>query len=85
MARRLLETLKIPTLFSAPASYTVCPVERFFGAIKRLDFERQELLSEPFSDMRHLKRLSNKQQMLSKITNYLIRLEPMKVKHLFMQ
>jgi len=50
MTRRLLTKLKVPTLFSAPASYTVCPVERFFGAMKRLDFDRRELLAEPFAD-----------------------------------
>jgi transposase len=39
---RLIDLLKIPTLFSAPASYLVAPIERVFGALKQKDFESEE-------------------------------------------
>lgn len=40
---KLLNTLKVPTLFSAPASFLVAPVERFFGALKSVDYEQMSV------------------------------------------
>jgi hypothetical protein len=36
---KLINCLKIPTLFSAPASYLVAPIERLFASIKNCNFE----------------------------------------------
>ncbi len=38
----LLSVLKIPTIFTAPASYLAVPIEGLFAAIKQKDFERDE-------------------------------------------
>jgi hypothetical protein len=39
---RLISRLSIPTMYSAPASYLVAPIERLFGALKCCNFEQQE-------------------------------------------
>ena len=43
--RRLFESLKIPYLFSAPASFLTLPIESVFKYIKLTDF-REKLLAE---------------------------------------
>lgn len=38
LVRRLLQDLRIPTLFPASASFLAAPVELAFGALKAQDF-----------------------------------------------
>jgi len=38
----VLDRLQIPTVFSAPASYIVIPVEQLFASIKALDLNMRE-------------------------------------------
>ena len=39
----LINSIEIPTLYSAPASYSAVPIERFFGAIKSKNYEEEEV------------------------------------------
>ena len=69
--RQAIERLEIPTIFSAPASFLVAPVEGVFGAIKAINFNSvSEPEIEEFKD-KGIKKLTNKQSIMSKISNYL--------------
>ena len=44
--KRVIRKLKLPTLFSAPASFICLPVEGFFAAIKKHKFDLNEIKKE---------------------------------------
>ena len=39
---QLINTLSIPAMFSAPASYLVVPIERLFASLKSINFDNKE-------------------------------------------
>ena len=81
--RRVLSSIGVPTLFTAPASYAYCPVELFFGTIKSIDFKSFPIEEFVVHGEKSVKRLSNKQELMWKISKYLMTIEPMKVKRIF--
>jgi hypothetical protein len=74
-AIKLINSLKIPTLFSAPASYLVAPIERLFGALKSFEFDRKELPSILKMLMPSAEKFTHTQMILSKISEYLLRMQ----------
>jgi hypothetical protein len=81
--RRVLSSIGVPTLFTAPASYACCPVELVFGAIKSIDFKSFPIDEFVVHGEKSVKRLSNKQELMWKISKYLMTIEPFKVKRIF--
>ena len=83
LVRKMIRKLRIPTIYSAPASFLAIPVEGVFGAIKQKNF-----LNEPDPDIQTLRelevrKLTNKQRLIYKISNYLFDLERDKVQNIF--
>ena len=83
LAVDILNRLNIPTIFSAPASYKAIPVEELFGAIKLKDFNKIRDLMPAEVGQPHFKKLTNKQAMMVKVSDYLFSLEPRKVTKIF--
>ncbi len=72
---KLLEQLRFPTVFSAPASYAAIPVEELFGKIKCLNLD-----SKPEPDISSLgnpkiSKLTLTQTAMLKISNYINQLQ----------
>ena len=85
MVREVLQKLQVPTIYSAPASFLAIPVEGLFGAIKAKNF-----LNEPDPDVETLrslgvKKLTNKQRLIIKISNYLFEVAQPKVTRIFVK
>ena len=61
---KLLESLRIPTVFSAPASYIAIPVGQLFGQLKSLDLKsKPDPNPDDFED-ETIKKFTNKQKVM---------------------
>ena len=69
----LLNTLRVPKMYSAPASYLAIPVERLFGSIEINDFEMQEDPSSLKKVLPNAKRYTHVQIIMAKIAEYLFK------------
>ena len=79
----LLERHRVPTTFTAPASYLAVPAEQIFKKIKCLDLD---LHAEPDKDKLgdlNIRKLTVKQTVMLKITNYLFKIGIGEVKDMF--
>jgi len=67
----LIENLKVPTMFTAPASYLAASIENFFGALKGVDFKKR-LDPEP-KDLQipGIRNLTHSQIIILKISKYI--------------
>jgi hypothetical protein len=73
--RNILKNLGFTVLFSAPASYDVMPVERFFFSIKRKDFQDVETPNPSAVKSDNIQKFTLKQKMMMKISQHLRSLE----------
>ncbi len=74
LVRDCISSLKIPTLFSAPASFLAIPVEGVFCNIKALDFSD---LPDPEPQVfggKLIKKYTHKQKMILKVSTHLLNL-----------
>ena len=80
--KEVLHKLQVPTIYSAPASFLAIPVEGLFGAIKGKNF-----LNEADPDAETLralgvKKLTNKQRLILKISNYLYNIDRVTIRRI---
>ena len=68
---KLFSSLSIPTLFSAPASYLVAPVERLFGSLKNCNFEMRETPTMLAESMPAARKFTHQQIILAKISQFM--------------
>jgi hypothetical protein len=64
-SRRLFEALRIPHMFSAPASFLALPVESVFRNIKMNDFREKTLPDDVSVQGKQREHLTHKQYLLS--------------------
>jgi DDE superfamily endonuclease len=68
---RLFCSLSIPTLFSAPASYLVAPIERLFGSLKNCNFEMRETPSILAESMPTARKFTHQQIIFAKVAQFM--------------
>ena len=83
LVRDVLRNLRVPTIFSAPASFLAIPVEAVFGAIKSVDYSTKCFPPLEPGAVRRPTRTTIKWESLLKVSRYLLNLSPMKVARLF--
>ena len=76
----VLQNLRYPVLFSAPASFLAIPVEGMFGAINARDFKKVEAPKVAELSKQKIKRLSNMQGLMAKVADYLLSIKQQHVK-----
>ena len=62
LVREVLKKGRIPTLFTAPASYVACPVEEMFSLVKKINFNTVSTPILEEASRRKITRLTNKQR-----------------------
>lgn len=67
----LIERLKIPTMFTAPASYLAAPVENFFGALKGVDFMKWPDPNPEDLHAPNIQKFTHSHNIMLKISNYI--------------
>jgi hypothetical protein len=71
-SRRLFESLRMPYLFTAPASFLAVPIESVFKYLKMTDFRERRLPEHvQVCNGRH-EDLTKKQYLLAQVADYLI-------------
>lgn len=83
MVRRVFASLEVPVVFSAPASFKVVPVELFYAAIKRQNFEQTVTPALEVVRRNNISTLTNKQLLMSKVDAWLRTLSVPKIKDIF--
>ncbi len=83
--RNILKSLGFTVVFSAPASYDVMPVERFFFSIKRKDFQDVETPNPSAVKSDNIEKFTLKQKMMIKISKHLRALTKEKMAELYMK
>ncbi len=68
---KLLSSLSIPTLFSAPASYLVAPIERLFGSLKNCNFETRDTPSILAEALPAARKFTHQQIIFAKIAQFM--------------
>ncbi len=58
-------------IFSAAASYLALPVERIFSLIKKQDLEQDTTPNLPEVRERRIKKLTNKQKIMLKVSSFI--------------
>ena len=83
LVREALKAARFPTLYTAPASYLVCPIEEVFSLVKKIntgDITTPYLLEAAARKISHL---SNKQRIQLKLAQYLRNLDKLSVINIF--
>ena len=70
----VLEALEIPVIFSAPASFLAIPIEGVFAALKAVDFSKVKDPEPSILKKRRISKLTKKQILMSKVSQYLFSL-----------
>ena len=83
MVRNVLHNLEFPTVYSAPASFLAIPVEGVFGALKGKNLMNEEDLDQETMIRLKVKKLTNKQCIIAKVSNYLFQLDQDKITKIF--
>jgi hypothetical protein len=79
----LFENLRMPYMFSAPASYKCIPVESVFMHLKLTDFRSRALANRVKVKDVALDKLSKKQTLLTQMADYLLRISDERMKGIF--
>ena len=83
VVKQLIGSLRVPTLYSAPASFLAVPVEGVFAALKQVDMAKQDdVLLEAAGDD-NISSLTHKQRIMLKVGRYLLALTPAKMESIF--
>jgi hypothetical protein len=67
----LIDRLQVPTLYSAPASYLVAPIERLFGALKQKNFDLEEAPPSLKEALPRASRFTKTQILMALISEYM--------------
>ena len=83
LVRAVFEKLRVPTMYSAPASYAALPIELLFGAIKTAKLPALSTADDAKLKGKGIKRLTNKQAMMVSVADYLRSLSKTSIRHIF--
>lgn len=83
LVKQLIASLRVPTLYSAPASFLAVPVEGVFAAMKQLDMTKDDDGLQDAAGDDDIASLTHKQRMIIKVGQYLLALTPEKVDRIF--
>ena len=83
MVRDVLHQLQFPTVYTAPASFLAIPVEGLFGAMKAKNLIYEADPDDETMKELHVKKLTNKQRIIAKLSNYLFKVTQDKVDQIF--
>jgi hypothetical protein len=78
--RNVLRAAGFSVIFSAPASYLALPVERVFSLIKKEDLEDNRTPNLPIVKDKGIKKLTNKQRTMLKVSEYINNLSELTIK-----
>ncbi len=81
--KRLLQRLRVPTVFTAPASFQAVPVEGLFAFIKAHDFLKMEDPDPGILGIPKVKKFTKKQVLMAHISNRLFDIPLVKVTSIF--
>ena len=83
ISMRVLTFLRVPLMFTAPASYAALPVEGIFAGLKALDLEQIEDPSDDILKELNMKKVNLQQKVIFKVAGYLNGLHLHKVERIF--
>ena len=80
---KVLENIRAPYLFSAPASYKAMPIESVFKYLKLTDFRQTPMHDALIVKDRTQEQLTHKERHLSRVSHFLLSMSDNKIKKIF--